>query len=71
MDTMDKEWYGAGEVALLLGVHRNTVSRWCRRGWVVFEQFGAQGGYFLPRAEVERLTKDRGVTLDLSKLAKD
>ncbi len=59
---LEKEWYGAGEVARLLGVHRNSVSRWCRQGKVESQQFGSQRGYFLPQVEVERLLKENEAT---------
>jgi len=47
-----------GELARILGVSRETVSRWCREGIIKCARLGKRGWYFIPYDEAQRVIKE-------------
>ena len=55
-----KQNYTPNDVGMLLGVHHNTIKNWIKNNQVLaFQTVG--GHYRVPRREVVRLIKDRGL----------
>ena len=52
--------YLAGEVAKMLGVHRNTLQNWITAGKIKPKQDKLSGYYYWTKSEVEELKKLKG-----------
>jgi excisionase family DNA binding protein len=57
-DNMRKDVYTVNEAAELLGLHHNTVRKWCREGEIKAMVIGRE--YRISRIELERYWKARG-----------
>lgn len=54
-----KEFWTVAEVAELLGVHRETVRRWIRNGWLEAIDLGStRAGLRIPNREVDRVRRN-------------
>lgn len=54
-ETMEKKFYRPNEVAVMLGVHRNTIIRWVKSGKLKSSVIGES--ILIPASEIERLEK--------------
>jgi len=54
--TDNEKCYTITEAAELLGRHRNTISNWCTRGHLEFNQVG-NGWRYIPESEIVRILK--------------
>lgn len=52
---MEKRFYRINEVATILGVHRNSITRWIKAGKIKTSYIG--GIKLIPANEIERLEK--------------
>lgn len=63
LSELTKDYYSTGEVSRMLNLNPKTAYFWCCRGTVKF--FRLPGGdYAIPKAEVMRLIRERGLAAD-------
>lgn len=63
LSELTKDYYSTGEVSRMLNLNPKTAYFWCRRGTVEF--FRLPGGdYAIPKPEVIRLLKERGLAAE-------
>lgn len=63
LSELTKDYYSTGEVSRMLNLNPKTAYFWCRRGTVNF--FRLPGGdYAIPKFEVIRLLKERGLAAE-------
>ncbi len=63
LSELNKDYYSTGEVSRMLNLNPKTAYFWCRRGTVEF--FRLPGGdYAIPKPEVIRLLKERGLAAE-------
>jgi len=52
----ERPWLTTGEAAELVGVHRDTITRWVREGRLTAHRWGGAGAWQrISRADLERL----------------
>ena len=55
--------YTTGEAAELLGVHKNAVLKWCKRGVIDAYRTSPVGHWRITRTALEQYAKDNGIPL--------
>ncbi len=54
-DSISKQIYSATEAAKILGIHRNTVIRYCNEGEIKGRKLGRK--WLISKSEIEKLIK--------------